>query len=146
MRFSAHVFLTGVIFLAYIIGGLTVPVAHHHHHDNCCSVHEVAAVHKQECSHSSCPFGHVNCGHANCGHANCGHSSSEKPASKDSVPTAPHKDCAACRLLYMATTAVEFVSLPMCEAVVAEVSVQHVASALTGDIAFPAQRGPPVCV
>ena len=138
MRSCLRICLTVVACLGYVAGGVIAPVAHHHHehHGDCCPSSETAALHQRECSDSSCPFGH----------ANCGRSRSEEPASKAPVPTAPHKDCAACKLLYMATAAVEFVSLPNCQAAVTQFSVQHAASALTGDIAFPAQRGPPASV
>ncbi len=129
MNSSWRVLLTGFVFLAYLTGGLIAPVAHHHHH---CSQDANSSA-EQDFRHESCFAGHTH----------CSHTSSEKQSSQDSIPLSPCEDCPACQLLYMATTAVDFVSLPVCGDLVSDVSLQELNDALLGDIAFPAQRGPP---
>ncbi len=137
MRLFSRTYLTGMILLAYIIGGALVPVAHHHHdHENCGHTHDLNDSLTQESSHESCPFGHAHCHEV----------SSQSPSSDGSYPTTPHDDCAACRLLYMTTTAVEYVSLPVCCALIADTTLHEVAYAVTGDIALPTKRGPPAFV
>ena len=127
MNSSWRGLLTGFVFLAYLTGGLIAPVAHHH-----CSQDANSSA-EQNFTHESC----------RAGHALCGHTSSEKQSSQDSIPLSPCEDCPACQLLYMATTVVDFVTLPVCEDLVSDVSLQEPTDALLGDIAFPAQRGPP---
>jgi len=131
MRLFSRAHLTGMILLAYITGGALVPAAHHHH-ETCEHAHDVNESSSQSCSHESCPFGHVHC--------------QESSSQEGSIPTMPHEDCVVCRLLYMATTTVEFVSLPACNTLVEIATVQRVAIALVGDLALPTQRGPPAFV
>ncbi len=131
MRLFSRAHLTGVILLAYIIGGALMPVAHHHH-ETCGHAHDVNESLKQDYSHELCLFDHA-------------HFHDFSPQER-SIPTMPHDDCAVCRLLYMATTAVEFVSLPVCRALVTDATVQRVTIALWRDIALPTPRGPPAFV
>ena len=142
MRFSPRVILTGIIFFAYLIGGLIAPVAHHHDHEQCCS-HDLSSHCETESaqqSDSTCPFGH-----ANCGHTKSSHSTATQESDPQSLPSSPCDDCAACRILYMASHSVEFVILPVSSSLITEVSHETSVRALLVDVAFPAQRGPPAC-
>lgn len=135
MRLLPRLFLTWVVFLAYISGGLIAPVAHRHNGGNCCQhTHLTVDSHNHTHLEEKCPFGHASCG-----------KSSKQDSSKKPIPASPVDDCPVCELLFMASTAVELVTLQTCETMVAHISTATTATAFFGDLVLPTLRGPPTC-
>ena len=140
--------VTSIIFLAYLVGGMIVPIAHTHNGENCC--HDACCLlsfegsrvdekrssspAKYRCTDPDCPFEHAGC------KTESTHDHSESP-----IPSQPHENCVACRLLYMASDVVQFVATPICTAKIADIPQAASATATLADIAIPNLRGPPAC-